>query len=277
MDEKTTQTQEILEATTEMETNVDELPENLFSDESVEPETTETTEVVEDEAELEAQAETLDDEQNRETSVQTVKVKYNGKEQALSLEEAVILAQKGMNYDHVKEELESLREGNDVISRLVTRSGLSRGEYFSKLESSLIREEEEKEISALEEEYPDASEEVLREMAKLRMQHRKVETAHQTEEKEKKEQEARIKPWREFFSEFPDVDVNSLPDTVRSEIIGGKSPVIAYQAHLINELRKEKQSAEQMGFNKARTMGSARGDAEEISRDSFLDGFNSAM
>lgn len=46
----------------------------------------------------------------------SLKIKYNGAEQELSRERAVELAQKGMNYDHVKEQLERLKNApeNDI-------------------------------------------------------------------------------------------------------------------------------------------------------------------
>ena len=46
----------------------------------------------------------------------SLKVKYNGAEQELSREEAVAYAQKGMNYDHIKEQLEHLKNApeNDI-------------------------------------------------------------------------------------------------------------------------------------------------------------------
>jgi len=39
----------------------------------------------------------------------SLKVKYNGEEQFLNREQAIEFAQKGMNYDHVKEQLENLK------------------------------------------------------------------------------------------------------------------------------------------------------------------------
>lgn len=46
----------------------------------------------------------------------SLKVKYNGAEQELTREEAVAFAQKGMNYDHIKEQLDQLKNApeNDI-------------------------------------------------------------------------------------------------------------------------------------------------------------------
>jgi len=46
----------------------------------------------------------------------SLRVKYNGAEQELTREQAVEFAQKGMNYDHVKEQLERLKNApeNDI-------------------------------------------------------------------------------------------------------------------------------------------------------------------
>ncbi len=66
---------------------------------------------------------------------QTITVKYNGEERQISLEEAVVLAQKGMNYDHVVAERDSkYKRELDVLERYAAMSGMSRDEYVRRLE-----------------------------------------------------------------------------------------------------------------------------------------------
>jgi len=45
------------------------------------------------------------------------KIKYNGEEKELTVDELVTYAQKGMNYDHVKTELDALREETGVTKK----------------------------------------------------------------------------------------------------------------------------------------------------------------
>lgn len=48
-----------------------------------------------------------------------LKIKYNGEEMELSMEEAKNLAQKGMNYDHVYEELAQMRQRQPAPEKMV--------------------------------------------------------------------------------------------------------------------------------------------------------------
>lgn len=61
----------------------------------------------------------------------TIRIKYNGEMIDLPLSEAVVLAQKGMNYDHMLSERE--RE-SAALSRMAAEAGLSLGEYLSLVE-----------------------------------------------------------------------------------------------------------------------------------------------
>ena len=65
----------------------------------------------------------------------TLTVKYNGEEKKISLEEAAVLARKGMNYDHVVAERDSkYKRELDVLERYASLSGMSRKEYLDRLE-----------------------------------------------------------------------------------------------------------------------------------------------
>lgn len=61
------------------------------------------------------QSETISNEQEPENDF-SLEIKYNGEAKTLSKEEAVSLAQKGMNYDHVYNELLSLRQVSDAFN-----------------------------------------------------------------------------------------------------------------------------------------------------------------
>ena len=62
-------------------------------------------------------------------------IKYNGELMSLDRQKATELAQKGMNYDHVYEELERLREDPELekLERLSKAAGMSRGELLDLL------------------------------------------------------------------------------------------------------------------------------------------------
>ncbi len=96
----------------EVERETDALPEKLFEE-----------------------AKTTPSYESLEAKPSTITVKYNGEEKQISLEEAVVLAQKGMNYDHVVAERDSkYKRELDVLERYAAMSGMSRDEYVRRLE-----------------------------------------------------------------------------------------------------------------------------------------------
>ena len=283
---------EVQEFAAGAETMPDMLPDSLFEDDGFEPETR-----ANDTSEAVAVKEGAQEEQSGTTpqslrdsspdkgsqgegssatesaAAQTLKIKYNGREEDVSLEEAAVLAQKGRNYDHVAAERDELRAMKSALERQAKASGLSLEDYMSSLEERGNQAHEAEMRRAVEAEYPDADEGLIDELVKFRLDQSRRERSEAATAKENEEQEARVKPWREFMAAFPNVDVKSLPESVISEIQGGKSPIEAYQAHLIAELKRENQLAEQRGRNKALSVGSAVGDAGERDKDDFLEGF----
>lgn len=82
---------------------------------------------------------------------QPLRVKYNGAERELTPEEAVVYAQKGMNYDKIHQRLKEY-EGNSaagrayaLVEKLAARRGVSPGEYLDEMES----QREQAEIDAI--------------------------------------------------------------------------------------------------------------------------------
>ncbi len=271
---------EVQEIATSMETNVDMLPESLFGDDSFESDTTVSNESETNEAVTTEESSEVSTEVQEQTPAQTLKIKYNGKEEDISLEDAVILAQKGRNYDHVIAERDELRSIKSMLESAAKKNGTTIEGYIQKLNEDDARAERAAELKSLEEMYPDADEDVLKELAELKLEKSKREKAQLDADNEREAQEERVKPWREFMAAFPGVDVESLPKSVISEIHGGKSPVVAYHEHLnaelkreIEELKRDNQLAEQRGKNKALSAGSAVGDAAEKDKDDFLSGF----
>lgn len=278
---------EVMDIAAGADTNALELPESLFAEDEAMPETTAEAgadaEAVKEEGQEEQSGSTAEDgtpsfaggesSATGSAAAQTLKIKYNGKEEDISLDEAVALAQKGRDYDHVREERDTLRSLRTALEAQAKRSGQSVEQYIEMLDANHREAERKNVMLEVENEFPDAPETLIRELTELRMDKKQRDDAAATAERSRAESEVRIKPWRDFMAAFPDVDVNSLPANVVSEIQGGKSPVEAYQAHLIAELQRENQIAEQRGKNKALAVGSAQGDAAEKVKDEFLDGF----
>ena len=273
MAEQTNQIMEAQDIATGVDTNTTELPDSLFGDDSFESDTTISNEAESNEAVSTEDASEVSTEAKEQTPTQTLKIKYNGKEEDISLEDAVVLAQKGRNYDHVIAERDELRSIKSMLEGAAKKNGTTIEGYLQKLNEDNARAERAAELRSLEEMYPDADEDVLKELAELKLEKSKREKEKLDADNEREEQEARIKPWRAFMAEYPNVDINNLPEEVTTAIQGGKTPIEAYQKYEIAELRRENQIAEQRGKNKVLSAGSAKGDAAEKEKDDFLSGF----
>ena len=218
--------------------------------------------------------------QTQQKKPATLRVKYNGKQQDISLDDAVVLAQKGMNYDHILKERDALKEqdtkykrGMDVLDRYAARNNMSRDEYVQYLEKVEQQTAIEAEIESMAQKYPDSNPELLEEIAKIKANQREREAKEDIARQEAQQREARIAPWRDFFAKFPSVKVDTLPEQVYNDINTGMPPVEAYQKYRIAELESKLSAVEKIRENKSRSIGSARGDGREAGRDPFLEGF----
>lgn len=275
-----TMTQEAMD--TVQETTV-EMPDSLFDDDEPTAETTpdvpDTTEQRQETVQDDAGADTTQTEQGAAEAPQTVKLKYNGEEKEVPISEAIALAQKGMNYDHVKQELDDYRQGKQsevpILAEYARRSGMEYDAYVAMLEQNADGYAREQIKSRIQNQFPDADEDVLNELAYTRARLEEYERRQTEDETRRSETDKRLKPWRDFSKRYPDVDAGALPEEVIHAIRDGATPIDAYQVHLIAQLEHEKQTAEQNALAKARAMGSAKSDAAKEETDAFLAGFNS--
>ena len=254
----------------------DEMPASLFEDESAAVETTPAKEN-EPEQRENAEGETAAAESTAEPAPQKVTVKYNGEAKEISLEEAVQLAQKGMNYDHVKQELDGFREKqkseDDILESYAKMSGMTRDAYVAMLGEKAKGFAAEKALSEVQKKFPDADEDVLAELAAQRARVEELERRERENEERRNEMDRRTKPWRDLMSAYPNLDISNLPESVMHDIEGGMEPLQAYQKQLISELKQKLSVAEQTDYNRAHAMGSAKPDAAEEKKDPFLAGF----
>lgn len=71
--------------------------------------------------------------------VKSVQVRFNGQDVQVPLEQAAALIQKGLNYDHVREELALWRgkPANRLIRAMAEKSGMSAGAFMQQMHSRL--------------------------------------------------------------------------------------------------------------------------------------------
>lgn len=257
-------------------TNFSDTGEDMFLDE---PEATEETTSEEPEVE-ETQPEP---ETKPEQPAQTLKIKYNGKEQEITIEKAVELAQKGMNYDKVLNERNGLRvdaRASELIHRLAEESGMDIEEYVGFVEEQQKAMILQREIESIRDKYPDMPENAIKELASSRAAEKARKNAKAAEERKRAAEEAEQKPWIEFLKEFPEYK-DELPNDVIAYIKNGSTPIEAMlrfkldtSEQKIKELEGKLTSQEQNTKNKQKSVGSVESTATKPAVDDFLAGFD---
>ncbi len=185
------------------------------------------------------------------------RVVYNGKEVFLDLEELKTNAQKGMNYDHVKNEYDILRAqpGARELLRDARESGLSSQAYLSqqKLRDKRSRVEDlmARGIGEKEALYVTDLEDRL-ESQRIGAEKRK--------------------PFYDFAIAYPDVLPEDIPPQVWQKFHEGADLVSAYALYENEKLRHDIMLSKQNKDSNARSVGSAVGSVAENVPDSFLEG-----
>ncbi len=185
-----------------------------------------------------------------EGGVQKHRIKYNGEERELTLEELKIAAQKGLNYDKVVGERDRLRASRefDVLNRCAAAAGMTRAQFLDRLEN----EGESAEVEELKSK--GLPEDLAREHIRLRRESEKTRAERDRAEREKirnQEMRARLSEFRELFP-----DVERLPESVVADIRKGTDIVVAYQKYEIDRLRRENAAEEKNERNRAKSVGS---------------------
>ncbi len=205
-------------------------------------------------------------------------IRYNKADKKLTKEEAIELAQKGMNYDHVNAELQSYREGpiGKAIKAYADAAGMSVEKYAEMMMAQQEAAAEKKAIEELQEKYPDAPDELLRDYAKLQREGNKVRAESAAEARQKA-------AWAEALAEYPDISADKVPQDVLDAVANGKTPLLALREHEIVALRAERdklsaaqEAKQKQDDNRARSIGSATGvSSGGEAEDDFLAGMAS--
>ena len=125
-------------------------------------------------------------------------IKYNGESMSLDREKAIEMAQKGMNYDHVFEELKKLRDNPDIskLEELSRRANMGTGELLDAL-----------------------------------LQQDKTSSERQNEPKEQHDHNkvGLVDELKEFFLKHPEIDsYRSIPEAVKKRVLDGEPIENAY-------------------------------------------------
>jgi hypothetical protein len=196
-------------------------------------------------------------------------VKYNGKETKVAKDDIPTYVQKGMNYDHVMSELDSMRQGNmyKVLKKQADKEGMSVEQYakyvLDKEDADTLTEAE----AAVRRENPNLPNNIIKELAEAR--------AAKKQNLAKAESEsAAEKAWADALKEYPDMTKDSIPQSVLEAVAAGKSPLLAlkdYEISTLKEANKKTAVEERNLKNKEKSTGSLNGRSSD-GDDQFLQG-----
>lgn len=233
--------------------------------EGVENEMMDNTEVVEETTEP-----TEVEGSQEQTQEPFLRVKYNKEERALTQEEALIYAQKGLNYDKIQEKLQQMESnpGLAYLNELAQRSGTD----IDSLVNYWREQEQQAELNQL------IQQNIPEELAREFIENKKFREQLEAQQREQQSKEKQNLEFKEFFDEFPNVKPEEIPGEVWEQNANGIPLKYAYasfeNAKLRNELNILKTN--QTNRTKAPRLGTTTyGTHDNSVSDPFLEGFDS--
>lgn len=278
--------EEIIEQTSE----VMETEEDFFADD-FEP-TEDTTEVDEEPSEEQPQEPTVAE--NNVVDEFILDTVYNGENRKLNREEAIMYAQKGMNYDKIQQKLQEAQNSPEIqlIRKLAEQNGVSKDGYMDflkNLETSMEQQALNNRVNQLmNERYLD--EQSAREVARIEAENKRL-TAQQKAQEDERERFRRdyeqkqlenqrkqeqfnkeiadiVKLYPDFPTKYPTIE--SMPQALQEAVRNGSGVMATYQSMVIAEMQNKLSAYEQNETNKHKAPGSAISKSNS-NGDGFLD------
>lgn len=209
---------------------------------------------------------------NQPAAEELMELVYNGQTQSLPRSEVIKLAQKGMNYDHVRGQLDDLRgsETHRMLSELAKNAGMPESEFLRKVLENVSTRRADEFASA---------EGISPELARRLLDAEDEVKRYRAETQQRGERERRNRMYSDFVSAYPDVRPEDIPQAVLDEVRDGADLVSAYRSHenglLKDDVKRLKETIEQMKQNESnrqKAVGSVRGSKAAVTEDAFLSG-----
>jgi hypothetical protein len=232
-------------------------------------------ETLEDTAEDTTEAEQSTEEAQEQTEAakeeaRKLKIKFNHQEMELGEDEAVPLIQKGMNYDKLQEQLNSLKSD----PRLSFVEELARDNNMT-VEQYLNAVKEQREQARLNELIQsNIPEEYAREI----LENRKFREELKAREEATQQESKRNADFQDFLSSYPNIKAEDIAPEVWQLNQQGVPLKYAYMQHENAKLQNELKVLKQNNENKKKApLGSVTnyGSKESVESDPFLMGFDS--
>lgn len=199
-----------------------------------------------------------------------IRVKYNHEERELTLEEATLLAQKGMNYDKLTEKLRSFETDPRLsfVEQQARKYNMSPDEYIQAVQ----KQEEQEQLNQLIQ--ANIPEEYAREM----LESRKFREQLQAKEQAKAAEEKQNAEFKDFLQTFSNVKPEEIPKEVWELNSQGVPLKYAYMEHQFKQQQNKIKVLETNLSNKSKApvaSVTSHGSTEVAEEDDFLKGFNS--
>jgi len=219
--------------------------------------------------------------QKTETDVFTLK--HLDEVKSVNRDEVVVLAQKGMDYDRIKQKQSELeaklaepREGESFVAELAKAQGLSVSDFIDQTRAAQIAQKD-----GIDQATALARVKLERRERELAAREAKL-TANKTEQSEADVSRAKIKSDADAFTAaFPTVDIGTVPQAVWELVSKGESLVNAYTRHenaevkrKLAELELKLETAQKNNDNKTKSAGSRTTVGNKPQRDKLFDGWD---
>ena len=243
-----------------------------------------------DQPEAEESTQEQGEAQDKTEDTQLFKVKHLGQEIELTMEQMIENAQKGLDYDRIRQDRDTLKSSRKIqlLEDLAKDSGYDDVDafvenFYENLEESRVIERAE-EIAAKR----GIDFETAAELAKAERENEKLKKTMQEAEKVKAksadQQKQATSEFQALFAKFPEIkeqytSFDKLPESFRQKVAQGEQPLLAWNNYLLElkdmELKqkeKELEIVKNNQKNKKRSVGSAKGAGQAKETDDFLKG-----
>lgn len=208
----------------------------------------------------------------------TFTLKNRDETKQVTQEELLAMAQKGWDYDKVREERDQLRTIREeaapaltYIKNLAEKSGMSVPDYLDYCRKQELMSQGINEATALAQIALEKKQAALD--AQQAKQQAEQKAAQQKQEEAEKQKEAQRQELVRFMTTFPDVKAETIPQEVWAEVRKGVPMTAAYAMHRNRALEAELAALKQNKEAKARAPGSMN-TAGEQNPDHLFDGWD---
>lgn len=171
-------------------------------------------------------------------------IQYNGREERLTKEQLITMAQKGRDYDHVRQERDQLRQYRertaqavDYLEEAARRSGMDLAGYLEAIQRRELVQTGMSEQDAVREiQMRQREEQVRKDRAEIEAYNQQKNSAEQ----QARERENRVREdITSFLKAYPQVKPSEIPKEVWDRVKGGETLVNAYTMHENEKFRAE--------------------------------------